>query len=283
MKKDYVIRQIAKTKKKNYENYVVTGIWHRLNSLDYKIITQQYVYRGNNKYALTDLFFPQLDMHIEIDEKHHIVEENQINDRVRERDIINITGHDILRIDCSKTLEEINFQIEEVVLKIRKKRMELGDKFEVWDPEKEMNPETYIKKGYISVEDDVAFHKIVDAINCFGVDYDGYQRGGCPHPKQDGVLLWFPKLYKNKLWDNRISDDEKIIYEKSTKESEILSHMNGVISGEYHQRIVFARVKNSLGIIMYRFKGKYQLNIERSKKEEQLVWERVSKKVKTYE
>jgi len=283
MKKEYVTRQIAKTKKKNYENYVVTGIWHGLNSLDYKIITQQYVYRGDNKYALTDLFFPQLDMHVEIDEEHHITEENQLNDKVREKDIINITGHDILRIDCSKSLEEIDLQIDEVLLKIKEKRMELGKKFEVWDPEKETNPETYIKKGYISVEDDVAFHKIVDAINCFGVDYDGFQRGGCPHPKQEGVLLWFPKLYKNKLWDNKISDDEKTIYEKSTKKSEVISHINGVISGEYHQRIVFARVKNSLGIIMYRFKGKYQLNIERSEEEEQLVWERVSKQVKTYE
>jgi very-short-patch-repair endonuclease len=254
-----------------------------LNSLDYKIITQQYVYRGDNKYALTDLFFPQLDMHVEIDEEHHITEENQLNDKVREKDIINITGHDILRIDCSKSLEEIDLQIDEVLLKIKEKRMELGKKFEVWDPEKETNPETYIKKGYISVEDDVAFHKIVDAINCFGVDYDGFQRGGCPHPKQEGVLLWFPKLYKNKLWDNKISDDEKTIYEKSTKKSEVISHINGVISGEYHQRIVFARVKNSLGIIMYRFKGKYQLNIERSEEEEQLVWERVSKQVKTYE
>lgn len=283
MKKENVIKQIAKTKKKNYENYVVTGIWHRLNSLDYKIITQQYVYRGENKYALTDLFFPQLDIHIEIDEKHHIIDENQINDRVRERDIINITDHEILRIDCSKTLKEIDFQIEEVVLVIKKRRMELGNKFKVWDPEKETNPETYIKKGYISVEDDVAFHKIVDAINCFGVNYDGYQRGGYPHPKQEGVLLWFPKLYKNKLWDNRITDDEKTIYEKSTKKSEILSHMNEVISGDYHERIVFARVKNSLGIIMYRFKGKYLLNVKKSKNEEQLVWERVSKRVKTYE
>lgn len=42
-KKEYIIRQIAKTNKKNYENYVVTRIFHLINRLDIKFVTQQYV------------------------------------------------------------------------------------------------------------------------------------------------------------------------------------------------------------------------------------------------
>ena len=44
-KREYVIRQIAKTNKKNYENYVVTRIYHLLNRTDVKFVTQQYVNR----------------------------------------------------------------------------------------------------------------------------------------------------------------------------------------------------------------------------------------------
>ena len=65
----YIIKQISKTNKKNYENFVVTRIWHGLNCLDVKFVTQQYFKRPDG-YALTDMFFPQFDLHIEIDEPH---------------------------------------------------------------------------------------------------------------------------------------------------------------------------------------------------------------------
>ena len=69
-KRDYIIRQIAKTNKKNYENYVVTRIYHLLNRTDLKFITQQYVNRPDG-HALTDMYLPQLQLHIEIDESFH--------------------------------------------------------------------------------------------------------------------------------------------------------------------------------------------------------------------
>lgn len=40
VKLKYIIKQLSKTNKKNYENYVVTRIWHKLNDLDYKFVTQ---------------------------------------------------------------------------------------------------------------------------------------------------------------------------------------------------------------------------------------------------
>jgi len=33
-KRDYIIKQIAKTNKKNYENYVITRIYHLINRAD---------------------------------------------------------------------------------------------------------------------------------------------------------------------------------------------------------------------------------------------------------
>lgn len=278
---DYVIRQLARISKKKFEHYAITRIWHLLNSLEYKIITQQYVYRGNGAYALTDLYFPQLKTHIEVDEVHH--KNYIIDDKVREQDIIDATDHDILRVDCNKTLESINSQIDKIVRVIKSKKEALGARFIPWDTISEFKSITYIIKGSISIDDDVAFRRIVDAINCFGVQYKGFQKGGIKHPQEPDTEIWFPKLYKNNGWENIITADELTIYEKPIDSDIVISHIEKVISVQAHQRIVFARVIDSLGMVLYRFKGKFELNIDKSRHEKCLVWERISTEVKTYE
>ncbi|WP_193751403.1 AbaSI family restriction endonuclease [Bacillus coahuilensis] len=60
LKYNYIKAQLAKTNKKNDENYVVTRLWNKLDNTDIKFITQQYVVRENGKYALTDMYFPQV-------------------------------------------------------------------------------------------------------------------------------------------------------------------------------------------------------------------------------
>ena len=56
-KKEFIVRQLAKTNKKNYENYVVTGILHRLADPQVKFVTQQHITRPGGKRALTDMYF----------------------------------------------------------------------------------------------------------------------------------------------------------------------------------------------------------------------------------
>ena len=53
-------------------------------------------------------------------------------------------------------------------------------------------------------------------------------------------------------------------------------------NGKKHKRIVFAKVKGSLGDILYRFRGLYELSLEDSGAEVGLVWKRKSTRVKTY-
>ena len=71
MKKyNFIKKQLSKTNKKNDENYVVSRIWHLLNNPDVKMITQQYIVRDveTKTYALADIYFPQINMIIEIDD-----------------------------------------------------------------------------------------------------------------------------------------------------------------------------------------------------------------------
>jgi very-short-patch-repair endonuclease len=278
-KLEFISRQFSRAEKKRFEHYVVTRIWHLLNDLSIKFVTQQYVSRPDGR-ALTDMFFPQLHIHIEIDEGHH---KKQIEwDKLREADIINATGHEILRVDVTKDIDTINNEIEQIVERIKVQKSSVQN-FKSWDIEAELNPQTYIDKGFIDLNDDCAFRTMVDAANCFGNTYKpkGIWTGGAKHPKESGKIIWFPKLYKNGEWNNSISNDEKEIREISEIPENARPHIDNILKQQFN-RIVFARVKSPLGDIMYRFKGEYELDRNRTNYTDGLLWRRVSEQVKTY-
>lgn len=278
-KLDFISRQFSRAQKKRFEHYVVTRIWHLLNDLSIKFVTQQYVSRPNGR-ALTDMFFPQLQLHIEIDEGHH---KKQIEwDKLREADIINVTGHEVLRVDVTQNIEAINNEISQIVEHIKLKKSNTHD-FKNWDIEAELNPKTYIDKGFIDLNDDCAFRTMVDAANCFGNNYKpkGIWTGGAGHGKDIGKIIWFPKLYKNGEWNNSINNDETEIREISEIPENAKLHIDHVLK-DNRTRIVFARVKSPLGDIMYRFKGEYELDRNKTNYTDGLLWRRVSEQVKTY-
>jgi very-short-patch-repair endonuclease len=275
---EYISRQFSKAQHKKYEHYVVTRIWHLLNDLSLKIVTQQYVTRPEGR-AMTDLYFPQLRLHIEIDEGFHKL---QIElDKLREADIVNATGHEILRVNVTRDIKSINQDIQEIIQTIRRKKAELTG-FKTWDIEKEMSAQTYIDKGFIDLADDCSFRTILEALKCFGINYKGVQFVAIKHPLEEGTIIWFPKLYANEEWDNSISDDESLISEISKSPDKAMKHIEKIKASPYHRRIVFARVKSPLGDIMYRFKGLYEIDMLSSAKSDRLFWKKVSGRVKTY-
>lgn len=279
-KKEYIIRQLGRTKNKKYEAYVVSRIIHTLDDFNIKFVTQQYVMRPEGR-ALTDLFFPQFGLHIEVDEGQHFVYDNIKADKIREADIVNTTGHEILRVDVTKSLEDINNKIADIVQRIKKLKNQSS--FVPWDIDLEFSPETYIKLGYIDVSDNVAFKTIKDACNCFGHHYSGYQRAGASHPDSE-IMLWFPKLFPNGEWDNKISDDEEEIIEKHEDAEKAKVHVLSHLTDKKlkHKRIVFAKVKDNLGDTLYRFRGLYKLDTQESNESTGLVWKRIERKVQTY-
>jgi very-short-patch-repair endonuclease len=280
MKKiEFICRQLSRAENKMFEHYVVTRIWHRLNDTDLKFVTQQYVVRPQGR-ALTDMYFPQLHIHVEIDEGHHRLQTQ--SDKVREADIINATGHDVLRIDVTLDLEAINSSVDDIISKIKAAKNGMTD-FKCWDFEAEQDPATYIERGYIDLKDDVAFRTMVDAANCFGNSYKpkGIWTGGAKH-HIEGKSIWFPKLYKNGKWDNAISSDENTITEICLDEQFAVAHIQRAIREAHIKRIVFARVRSPLGDIMYRFKGEYELDLERTSVINGSVLTRITKRVKTY-
>ncbi|TSI11081.1 AbaSI family restriction endonuclease [Lysinibacillus sp. BW-2-10] len=278
----YIKSQLAKTNKKNDENYVITRIWHKLDNEDIKFVTQQYVIRQDGRYALTDMYFPQINLHVEIDEGYHQNAAQLQKDKIRENDIISITDHEIKRIAITGNLSSINEQIDHLVAYINDKIKQMGKDFIPWDIEKEFSPQTYIEKGSIKLSDNVAFRTCAHVANVFGHSYNGYQRGGTKHPYYNDVMIWFPKLFPNGEWDNSISPDGKVIRERNVHEEKVDAHINDVINNQIHRRIVFAKVKGPLGEVMYKFKGEFELDILLSKQERCLIWKRISDTVKTF-
>ena len=280
-KKEFLLRQIAKTNKKNYENYVVTRIIHKLDDPTVKFITQQFVTRPGKRRALTDLYVPQIAFHVEIDEGYHKTVGEA--DTVREADIIDATGHTIVRVDATLPLEELNGFIDKVINQIR----ELIDtkrehqQFEDWNPEREHNPVAHIERGYMDADEDVAFYRQADACNCFGHSYRGLQRALVRHAVETELTIWFPKLYDNADWHNVISDDEESIYERRQRDNDefILSYLKRT---DRFKRLVFARVRGPLGDVMYRFKGLYEVDVETSRLTSTITYRRKAKRVRTY-
>ena len=151
------------------------------------------------------------------------------------------------------------------------------------DLKKEQNPQTYIDRGFIDIKDDVAFKNSYLAANCFGHNYRGLQKGVANHPNERNTIIWFPKLYKNGTWNNGISDDELTITEICEIKDKARAHIQYILNEPIHTRIVFARVKSPLGDIMYRFKGEFELNKEKTNFDNGLIWERTSERVTTYD
>lgn len=122
-KREYLIKTLSRTKRKDYENYVIGAIWHRLNTLEIKPVSQQYVKRADGKHALLDLYFPQINVGIECDEAYH--EHNTEPDKIREANVEQALSalqmgqeFTLIRINAHTDMDALDRQINDAVDRI---------------------------------------------------------------------------------------------------------------------------------------------------------------------
>jgi len=268
----YLIRTLSRTKRKDYENYVVNAIWNRLNNSDLEVVSQQYINNPNDKrkHYFIDLYFPTLKTGIEVDEAHHMDEENKKKDIERE-----VTIHDVLHeidnsryvpihIDVTKTYNEVEKQIDNAVARIKRKIPK--DNQKKWEP---VTPkEFYAKKNEFKVKDKIGFKTINEACNVlFSTKYkeSGGSRRSYFTPRRTkntelaDYKVWFPKLAikekggksiaaTKKGWNNQLQHDGKEIVEYNE-----VKDYNSFPDDK--KRIVFAKYKDPLGNSAYMFIG----------------------------
>lgn len=251
-----------RTNRKDKENYILNAIWHRLNNMDLEPVTQQCIRLKNGKRAMIDLYFPQIKYGIECDEGYH--KANTYKDLEREvsiEEVLSAVDVDkdfwLERIDATKTLNEINNDIENAVKEINKRIKKL------WKPLKwkstDERIEDVIENGKLRVEDLIPFQTEAKVGPCFNKSPKSWQKGY--FALNDTYQLWFPKLAleeDNDIkaatatgWINILSDDWTSIIEYNKEHSEKMKE------DKYMEkdRIVFAHSKDAYGRKAYRFIG----------------------------
>ncbi|MDG5800986.1 hypothetical protein QA597_11505 [Marinilabiliaceae bacterium ANBcel2] len=293
---EYIAKLFEKISKKRFENYVVSRLWHKLSDNEIEFVPQQYVKRNETKYALTDLYLPQIGLHIEINEPaHNANEERILADTIRNQEITKKTKHNLWIIDFSiidpnnksklilKSIEEINDDIDELVMFIKSEiaRKRQDNTFRPWAHQNDFNPDYHIQKGYLDADENPSFRTIEDICKLFSAKEPkrGFLRkGGVHNPSNKEHFIWWPSE-ENKLWNNRITEDSSIIYEKHNEPEICLTHIKGVIK-ENGTRVVFYKNTDILGFKFYRFKGIFVIDHDQSNIENGIVWKRIEKYIK---
>ena len=294
-----IIRSFRHTHRKDYENYVVTGIWHRLRGMnlqhDLEPVTQQYVKRDNG-YALLDLYFPQIKVAVECDEAYHL--HNKSADAKREYDVFKAfkdcefdanhktddvddleamradtfdsAGLKLARVDASVPYDLIDKQLDEIAENIKKIYESVGS------PEWDVRPseEKVLNMQEIHVKDQFVFENIPAVMKGLrikrsdGGNISNWWKGGWPVKNTDKVIVWFPVLTrKNAKWTNIVEDGGDKILEHRSKNGfgekakvDWLEAAENFDDGIRFVRIVFGHSRNSIGEDGYRFMGVYRLS-----------------------
>ncbi|MDA9009190.1 hypothetical protein N9K16_04435 [Alphaproteobacteria bacterium] len=279
-KDDYILRRLSKIHKKKWELFVISRVIHKLDDLDVEFTTQQLVRRPDGSRALTDMYFPQFGIHLEIDEGQHLDKDHEEADKRRTEDIVSVTDHKVHRIAAAekhgdkavdRSLADVKAQTDQFIAEIRAlKEQGLTDgSFEKWDFEMRYNPCKYIKEGEIDAGKNVIFRKQKDALTCFGYRGGEYQRGAWKIPDGSGDMVWFPRLYERDDWENEISHDGQVIIERAKHPKDQERTASNLVNGfDAGNRIVFARVKDVLGYTLYRYVGTFLIDLINSNKYE---------------
>lgn len=271
----YLSQIFSKIDRKGVETYVIARIWNKLDNLDLHIISQQYVQRENG-YALLDLYFPQIKFGVEVNEAYHLSQPEE--DKIRKQEVEILTGVTIVAVDCSKPIEEVHQQIDEVVAEINH-RIDKTTNFKPWHAGT-LNPDSYKAMGILKVEDEVILSSTDDICTIFEtkVPKRGFLRAGGVLLR-NGDFVWWPNAI-HPIWANEMSDDgERIVEHNKSDEQKRSQHVANCLALN-QRRITFYRKKDIFGQYYYRFVGVYEMDKNASKKQNKCVWRRISKEYK---
>lgn len=92
-KANYVATLLSKIKHKRWELYVISRVIHLLNDLDVEFICQQAVLPDHGRRRFADLFFPQFNIYLEVNERGgHYKDVDQKLDKIRQGEILRAVG-----------------------------------------------------------------------------------------------------------------------------------------------------------------------------------------------
>ena len=293
---DYLAYMLnVRTKGKAYENFIVNAIYTKVGNSELVPVTQQYVRSSKDprKYYLLDLYFPQLNYGIEVDEAHHLDVNQKDRDSIREEDVKSAIECEEDRIPIfdsngkKRSYEDICSDIDRVVSTLQNKILEKGPL--KWETNEDRKKAT-IAKGRFHVNDDVNYGSITEIYNICGGIRTGSEKGReakklqkCFYKLNEKYKLWVPILAikdadgfvtNSKMgFENTLSEDRTILTEKA-------NHIIYPLTDINYKRVIFMRMKDRFGKNCIKFIGVFELTEDSYDKENVHIYRRVSKEVK---
>lgn len=282
-----------RTKNKDYENYIVNTIYTLIGNKELIPVTQQYV-KTDTGYAFLDLYFPQINYGIEIDEKHHLNKENKWSDKERALAISSAIKCKEGRISiCNKfgktrkyedIFKDILKQVNEV--KKRIKAIEKNGKKLVWEDNDKLKEKVF-KRGFFHINDEVNYQGITEIYNFIG--HKVKSLGICYVKLNPNYSLWVPFLaikLKNGTvitkngWENTINEDKTEIIEipKDKTKCDTKDLKSGKWNDKGIKRVVFMQIKDRFGVKRKKFLGVFEAyRIENKGKKQYRYYKRIAK------
>ena len=289
----------VRTAGKKYENFIVNAIYTKVNDPELRPITQQYVQNTSDprQYYLLDLYFPQLNYGVEIDERQHLDEAHQIQDKEREEAVKSAIQCEEFRIPIftmignepvERSYDDIRKDIDEVVQIIKKKIDENGGV--KWETNEERK-KAAIESGLFNIRDDVFYDSITEIYNLCGGRRTGKEKGKevsslrrCFFRLNDDYKLWVPILairFKDGTCSKARSGFRNFLSEDKTTITEISEKpWNKPLNENDCKRAVFMRMKDVFGIQGIRFIGVFKFSEESNDKESVRIYRRVEDSVR---
>ena len=288
IKLDYITRLFSGLTFKRLELYVISRLWHLLNNDAIHMKSQQRIVLHRSKYALTDIYFPQVDIQVEVNEPAHYASDQRIQqDLRRTEDIEKNTGHRVVTIDCRGGSTLIHKQINALVTEINQlidSQKQQGI-FKPWDPENQYqaDPMYWKQKGEIGTFDDIGFHTIEDICQLFDVEPNkikrGYLRkGGIEWPDKPLLFLWWPSASRRSGWQNTYNKEDNTLTEVHGDHNKLHAHWKH-LSKVPSQRIVFYHHTDVLGLTAYKFIGIFMNDPDRSDPKRGIVWKKIGERL----
>lgn len=119
---EHIVSQLHRTYRKRHENFVLGALIHDEVIGELLVFTQHYVRFKTEGYALVDIFYPQLDIAIEVDEPLH--QNFRESDRKREQQLKETLACDVIRIDVASgnIYDQVKLLREELVNRMNQLR-----------------------------------------------------------------------------------------------------------------------------------------------------------------
>lgn len=299
-KSEYLFNTFGKRGSNKQECYVINAVWQRLlaKGIELEPVAQQYVRRFDgheHKYARIDLYFPAINVGIEVDEKYHI--DNQVNDQAREKEVLRVlfdemlvdsaklspqkkilaqdineaSTPELLRIKAYSGYKALTEQIEKVVQKISD-RVDLMRKKNpqalIWQTPEEQHA-AIAARGVIKAEDRTYFQTVREICACISPAdvHNGngsYSTSIVLKSAKERSMLWCPKLgIKDEFGEVKAVSDSGwvnvFLPDGRIKEwNDDPEKMAKNREKDWLPRPTFMRMRDVMGNSGYRFIGVYQ-------------------------